>query len=473
LERGTLIMVNMALGGGVLKQSDGKFVCNIGSQFMILTGEMGDVSSDRECIGVPIGKVVEDDDDVLSKLDELYCDPGGRPYVDVRLVRMLTVYDPFASSDALTNLEEKRRLVMEKRGVRTALDGSESPTYEKPPEEIVEKRITAADLDDDDGSDSAERIAKRAEEIEKKEAQSRAVVLEMLGDLPSADIKAPENVLFVCKLNPVTDDEDLELIFSRFDDNAKADIIRDQETNDSLCYAFIEFTTKEQCTEAYFKMNNALIDDRRIKVDFSQSVSHIWNRFSQQFRGKLKSSSSSFPRDPYKGIQDKKSNHNQAQHRRFERQNKNIKDNREKHDTHNDSRFRERYDNRRDRDGDNFKHGNSHEIDYRYDHRQSKKSYRKSREYRKLKGDENVERRRARSASSDDHSHRRHRKHSLSSDERSYRKRSKKESKRKRSHKDYERHERKLHRRERKSSKRKSDEDDRSRRRRTHSDRKD
>ena len=37
-----------------------------------------------------------------------------------------------------------------------------------------------------------------------------------VGDLPFAEVKPPENVLFVCKLNPVTRDEDLELIFSRF-----------------------------------------------------------------------------------------------------------------------------------------------------------------------------------------------------------------------------------------------------------------
>lgn len=31
----------------------------------------------------------------------------------------------------------------------------------------------------------------------------RAVVLEMIGDLPEADSKPPTNMLFVCKLNPV------------------------------------------------------------------------------------------------------------------------------------------------------------------------------------------------------------------------------------------------------------------------------
>ena len=37
-----------------------------------------------------------------------------------------------------------------------------------------------------------------------------------VGDLPDADVAPPENVLFVCKLNPHTTDEDLEIIFSRF-----------------------------------------------------------------------------------------------------------------------------------------------------------------------------------------------------------------------------------------------------------------
>lgn len=52
--------------------------------------------------------------------------------------------------------------------------------------------------------------------IQEKEAKARATILEMVGDLPEADMAPPENVLFVCKLNPVTTDEDLEIIFSRF-----------------------------------------------------------------------------------------------------------------------------------------------------------------------------------------------------------------------------------------------------------------
>jgi len=41
-------------------------------------------------------------------------------------------------------------------------------------------------------------------------------MLLQVGDIPDADIKPEDNVLFVCKLNPVTTEEDLEIIFSRF-----------------------------------------------------------------------------------------------------------------------------------------------------------------------------------------------------------------------------------------------------------------
>ena len=85
-------------------------------------------------------------------------------------------------------------------------------------------------------------------------------------------MKPPENVLFVCKLNQVTTDEDLETIFSRFGEILSCEIVRDKKTSESLCYAFIEYENKEDAEQAYFKMDNVLIDDRRIHVDFSQSV---------------------------------------------------------------------------------------------------------------------------------------------------------------------------------------------------------
>ena len=124
-----------------------------------------------------------------------------------------------------------------------------------------------------------------------KEARAQALTLEIVGDLPYAEVKPPENVLFVCKLNPVTEgqitlhflfhessetnrlaDEDLDLIFSRFGKIVSCEVIRDRRTGDSLQYAFIEFENQKDCEQAYFKMQGVLIDDHRIHVDFSQSV---------------------------------------------------------------------------------------------------------------------------------------------------------------------------------------------------------
>jgi peptidyl-prolyl cis-trans isomerase-like 4 len=133
------------------------------------------------------------------------------------------------------------------------------------------------------GIDAAEAIERESEipadELEqrrkKEEAEARALTLEMIGDLPSADVKPPENVLFVCKLNPMTEDEDLKTVFSRFGSIVSCQIIRDRETGNSLGYAFVEFEQIDSCEEAYLKMDNVLLDDRRIHVDFSQSVSKL------------------------------------------------------------------------------------------------------------------------------------------------------------------------------------------------------
>jgi len=104
-----------------------------------------------------------------------------------------------------------------------------------------------------------------------RQARSRAVVLELVGDMPSADAAPPEDVLFVCKLNPLTRGADLALIFARFGP-CTAQVIRDGATGASLGYAFVEFESVASCEAAYRKMDGVLIDDRRVKGDFSQAV---------------------------------------------------------------------------------------------------------------------------------------------------------------------------------------------------------
>jgi hypothetical protein len=58
-----------------------------------------------------------------------------------------------------------------------------------------------------------EEVVKR---IRARDAKSKAVTLAIIGDIPDEDMVPPDDTLFVCKLNPITEDEDLELIFSRF-----------------------------------------------------------------------------------------------------------------------------------------------------------------------------------------------------------------------------------------------------------------
>lgn len=77
--------------------------------------------------------------------------------------------------------------------------------------------------------------------------------------------------------------QDLEIIFSRFGKVTACDIIRDFKTGDSLCYAFITFDSDEAAEAAFFKMDNVLVDDRRIHVDFSQSMHHLWRQFKVGF----------------------------------------------------------------------------------------------------------------------------------------------------------------------------------------------
>jgi peptidyl-prolyl cis-trans isomerase-like 4 len=244
-----------------------------------------------------IGQVVEDNHHVLDKIAQVYTDTDGRPYVDIRILRALVVYDPFDDPPGLEAfMTEQQQIIIDNSHSSSSSQQQQqqrvisSPSPERPPQETVPIRMQVDEIEDDNLS--PEQLRQRQLQSLRKEDHSRAVVLEMLGDLPDANITAPETVLFVCKLNPTTQDDDLQLIFSRFDPNVKVDIVRDYDTKASLQYAFCEFTTKEQATEAYFKMNNVLVDDRRIKVDFSQSVSHIWDKFRQRLRNMPKHNTS-------------------------------------------------------------------------------------------------------------------------------------------------------------------------------------
>ncbi|XP_061973310.1 peptidyl-prolyl cis-trans isomerase CYP59-like isoform X3 [Populus nigra] len=199
--------------------------------------------------------------ETLTRINEAYVDEKNRPFKNIRIKHAYILDDPFDDPSQLAELIPEA-----------------SP--EGKPKDEVDGDVRLEDdwvpMDEQLGTAELEEV------LRAKEAHSSAVVLESIGDIPEAETKPPDNVLFVCKLNPVTEDEDLHTIFSRFGTVISADIIRDYKTGDSLCYAFIEFETKEACELAYFKMDNALIDDRRIHVDFSQSVAKLWSQYRRK-----------------------------------------------------------------------------------------------------------------------------------------------------------------------------------------------
>ncbi|KAH9927271.1 cyclophilin-like domain-containing protein [Fomitopsis serialis] len=234
--KGTL---SMAVAPSI--EGQGKGGC--GSQFFVTLADEIDYLDGKHAV---FGHVVEGLD-TLDKLNDVFVDQEGRPLKDVRIRHVEILDDPFEDPPGLVVPES-------------------IPT--RPPDNstrIAEDEDPLATLPEEEAE--AER--------RKQAARASALTLEMVGDLPFANVRPPENVLFVCKLNPATRDEDLELIFSRFGAIMSCQVIRDKKTGDSLQYAFIEFDKREDAEQAYFKMQNVLIDERRIWVDFSQSVARL------------------------------------------------------------------------------------------------------------------------------------------------------------------------------------------------------
>lgn len=235
-----------------------------GSQFIITLGENIEHLDGKAAI---FGEVVEGFD-ALEKVNTAFIDQAGRPLQDIRILHTVILDDPFDDPPGL-------------------IEPPSSPVPSK--EQLATVRIAYDEvLEEQNDPEQLEKIRRE------REARAQALTLELIGDLPFADVTPPEQILFVCKLNPVTRDEDLELIFSRFGKILSCEVIKDRTTGDSLQYAFIEFASKEDCERAYFKMQGVLIDDHRIHVDFSQSVSKLSNEWRSTTKSKTARSRGGF-----------------------------------------------------------------------------------------------------------------------------------------------------------------------------------
>lgn len=242
---------------------------------------------------VIFGYVTEGLTTTLQKLANSAVDGNMQPLRLLRIRHTIILHDPF---DDPVGFPIQFRCGAHNNLANTNVsDGASDGSPQSPPPcQIVppDRLLSSSEGDDSDDNDDVhgnnmEKIMARQKELDDEtEARARAQVLEMVGDIAHADMKPPENVLFVCKLNPHTDENGLEIIFSRFGP-CTVNVIRDAVSGQSLCYAFVEFETKEMCERAYFKMDSALIDDRFIRVDFSQSVSKLWFHHQNGSRARL------------------------------------------------------------------------------------------------------------------------------------------------------------------------------------------
>jgi peptidyl-prolyl cis-trans isomerase-like 4 len=161
--------------------------------------------------------------DVLEKINECYTNKAFRPLQNIRLNHTLVLDDPIPDTAELL----------------AALPAPDSappvPPFRDAFDETFIAADEAADVSSDD--DDPEAHIKKIERERAKAAASSAAVLTMLNDLPDADARPPENVLFVCQLHPETQQDDLKLIFSQV--GVRVRVTVDDEHVEALFYCIL------------------------------------------------------------------------------------------------------------------------------------------------------------------------------------------------------------------------------------------
>ena len=210
----------------------------------------------------------------------------GTPLRMIRIKHCIVLDNPFKAEQAQKLASVDLPKLYNTLGVGQYVEPfarGESPLYRP----AVPEGFLSSDDEFDPAAHANEDNEEQFQELKRREQQARvdntrALMLQVMDQIPDVDLKPPENVLFVCKLNPLTADEDLALCFRQFGKVTACDVIRDRKTGASLRYAFVEFEKVEAAERAFLKMDKVLIDDARIHVDFCQSVAKVWVQHRQQ-----------------------------------------------------------------------------------------------------------------------------------------------------------------------------------------------
>jgi peptidyl-prolyl cis-trans isomerase-like 4 len=208
-----------------------------GSQFFVTLADGIEYLDGKHAV---FGHVIEGLD-TLDRMNEAYLDKEGRPLQDIR-IRHVEILGEL--SHCHTNWSELR---CAEDPFADPPDLITIPSSPLRPPDALSTSIVRISEDEDPQAQLAEEEAES--QRRRTAAASSALTLEMIGDIPFATVRPPENILFVCKLNPVTQDEDLELIFSRFGKILSCEVVRDRRSGDSLQYAFIEFDERESAEQ--------------------------------------------------------------------------------------------------------------------------------------------------------------------------------------------------------------------------------
>lgn len=223
---------------------------------------------------------------LVDKINSTIVDAEGRPKIDIYVSDIIIKEDPFPDPILPVALSTNR--------------SSYPPNQVPPPSKTFLKEYRP----DPEDPDAHLTPQERADQQMAREARRHALKLELLGERTSADLEAPDNVLFICRLHPWTEADDLQDIMTNFGQVTKCEIVRDRETGESKGYGFVEFINRKECEQAYTQLTGEdvelIIDDRRIKVDFCHSLVKV----EQQRRAEEQRGNRRFEQDPKGGVRE-------------------------------------------------------------------------------------------------------------------------------------------------------------------------
>ncbi|CAE5959503.1 unnamed protein product [Arabidopsis arenosa] len=191
--------------------------------------------------------------DVLTRIAKASVDAKNRPCKNIRIKHTYILEDPF------DDLPQLAKLIPD-----TSPEG-------KPKEEVTDDGRLEYDwvpTDEELGPQELEEV------INKNAAHSSAVLLETIEDIPEA-VEDSSTLLYIWGLNPCTDADGLNTIFSRFGTVISVRILRDRKTGESLGCALIQFENEVASKEARLVMDNCTIDDRRISGPYSARIKKV------------------------------------------------------------------------------------------------------------------------------------------------------------------------------------------------------